>query len=668
MNDPKILTRRDMSADAVEERFAQNLAAFERHAPQLHSRLANMDHLATRLSADDAGCLDIVFGDGALYRTDATDYANAQLADYFAKPERVYISMKAADKLLGLAGEFARWSVDYPEANEIPMAQVRTEGDAAYLFVYGVGLGMHLAPLVAHTGCRDLVLIEPNFEHLRHSLSVIDWAEIFTTIHASGGSVYFILEHEIDAISSRIREVVRETGTAFLDGSYVFQHLASGVLNGAHQAFHDDFALHIYGLGFYEDEVVMMSNAVTNLGRGTTKVIASPLPVRDTPVMVCGSGPSIDRDMDFILANRENVILVSLGSSLRALRARGLTPDYHVELENESANARNVRNAIEEFGKPEGTTLIASASVRPEVCGYFEDRIFYFRDRVSSTMLLSSGADPLGACGPAVANAALITLLYLGFRKMYLFGVDMGTRERDNYHAADTYIGMGKMPEWGGDNRFEVPANFGGTAYTEGILNWSRFTFENVVRLHRDLDCINCSDGVRIAHVTPQLSRLVTFPQGRLDAKKVKDRIAEGLPNYSDTHCQSLWRREQLERHADAVFGRVNDILEKADPAGDMDWARDLYAEVLYAEVITTEPPTRVFLFGTSVLLLASMMWTEGRITDPEARVDYRRAALAEMKSLFARMGHRYTRLLGDVDEFFDGTRDELEAFKEDVA
>lgn len=668
MNDPKVLTRPDMSPAAVDARVAQNLAAFERHAPQLHSRLANMGHLSTRLTADDAGRMDIVFGDAALYRTDAVDYANAQLTAYYAQPERVYISTKTADKLLGLAGEFAQWSVAYPAANDISMAPTRTEGDAAYLFVYGVGLGLHLAPLVALSGCRDLVLIEPNFEHLRHSLSVMDWSEIFSSIHASGGSVYFIFEHEIDAISSRIREVVRETGTAFLDGSYVFQHLASGVLNGAHQAFHDDFALHIYGLGFYEDEVVMMSNAVTNLGRGTTKVIASALPVRDTPVVMCGSGPSIDKDMDFIIANRANIILVSLGSSLRALRSHGLTPDYHVELENESANAGNVRNAVEEFGKPEGTTLIASTSVRPEVCRYFDDRVFYFRDRVSSTMLLSSGADPLGACGPAVANAALITLLYMGFRKMYLFGVDMGTRERDTYHASATYIGMGKMPEWGGDNRFEVPANFGGTAYTEGLLNWSRFTFENVVRLHADLDCINCSDGVRIAHVTPQLSRLVTFPQGPLDHAKVKARIAEGLPNYSDTHCQSLWRRDQLERHADGVFGRLNDILETADPAGDLGWARDLYAETLYAETITTEPPTRVFLFGTTVLLLASMLWVEGRIIDPDARIEYRRAALAEIKSLFARMARRYTRLLDEVDEFFDGTRDELEAFKEDVA
>lgn len=668
MNEPKRLTRPDMSEDAVAARFARNLAAFERYAPQLHSRLAHMDHLATRLTADDAGRIDIVFGDGALYHADAVDYTNAQLAEYFARPERVYISMKTANKLLGLAGEFARWSVAFPETHNIPMTQNRTGNDASYVFVYGVGLGLHLAPLAAHAQCRDLILVEPNFEHLRHSLSVIEWDEIFASVHAAGGSVYFIFEREIDAISSRIREIVRETGTAFLDGSYVFQHFGSGMLNGARQAFHDDFALHIYGLGFYEDEVVMMSNAITNLGRGTTKVIASPLPVRDTPVIVCGSGPSIDKDMDFIIANRENVILVSLGSSLRALRSHGLTPDYHVELENEEANARNVRNAVEEFGIPEGTTLIASTSVRPEVCRYFSDRVFYFRDRVSSTMLLSSGADPLGACGPAVANAALITLLYMGFRKMYLFGIDMGTRERDTYHAAATYIGMGKMPEWGGDNRFEVPANFGGTAYTEGILAWSRFTFENVVRLHRDLDCINCSDGVRIAHVTPQLSRLVTFPQGRLDHAKVKDRIAEGMPNYSDAHCQSLWRREQLERHANGVFGRVNEILNGADPAGDMDWARALYAETRYADVATTEPPTHAFLFGTTVLMLASMIWVEGRITDPDARVEYRRAALAEFRSLFARMSRRYTKLLDDVDEFFDGTLDELEAFKEDVA
>lgn len=667
MNIPASISRPDMSPDQTAARQARNLAAFERFAPQLHAQLSNMTQLVTDL-AHESGPLDIHFGEGALYRCDAVDYTNLQLADYFSDPERVYISMRNAEKLLGVAGEFTRWSLTFPERNGVELSDDRIGQDAGYAMVFGVGLGLHLAPLVSHTSCRDLVLVEPSMEHIRHSLSVVEWADIFTTVHKAGGAVYFIFEREVDAISSRIREIVRESGVAFLDGSYVYQHIGSGLLNAARQGFHDDFSLHMYGLGFYEDEVVMMSNAVSNLGQGTTKVIASPLAVRDTPVMICGSGPSLDRDLDFIEANRENVILVSLGSCLRALRSRGLTPDYHVELENEEANARNVRNAVEEFGRPTETTLIASTSVRPEVCRYFDDRIFYFRDRISSTMLLSSGADPLGACGPSVANAALITLLYLGFRKLYLFGVDMGTREKETYHAAGTYIGLGQAPEWGGANRFAVPANFGGTAYTEGILNWSRFTFENVVRLHRDLTCFNCSDGARIAHVTPQLTRQVSFPQGALDREKVKQHVAESLPNYSDEHCRSLWHRNQLETHAKTIFARINTILDGVDPDADLDWVHDLYSETLYANVITTEPPTRAFLFGTTVFLLSTIVWLDGRIADAAQKAAYRRAALPELKDLYARMERRYIRLLDDVDGLFAGEIEELAAFKEDVA
>jgi len=274
--------------------------------------------------------------------------------------------------------------------------------------------------------------------------------------------------------------------------------------------------------------------------------------------------------------------------------------------------------------------------------------------------VFSASADALGACGPSVANAALITLLYMGFRKLYLFGVDMGTREREVYHSSATYIGIGAAKEWSSGNRFAVPANFGGTAYTEGILNWSRFTFENVVRLHRDIACFNCSDGVRIDHVTPQLSSRVVLPSGQLDRAGVKARLSESLGRYNAERCKSLWRRDEIEAHAETMFGRVFEILDEAAdaPADDLGWARELYDLTLLSSA--EEPPTRTFLFGTTVLLLSSLFWAEGRICEDADRKAYRALALINLRSAYARMQARYGRLLDDVDGYFAGDLDEV--------
>lgn len=668
MNTEYELSNPDMDSATVDARVARNLAAFERHAPHLHGRLTNIYELATTLCVHETGALDITFGNGTLYRGDACAHTRAKLDHFMGAPERVYISMRKADALIGTAGIFARWTAAWPDDKGFAFGEHRTGANSNFAFVFGVGLALHLKPLTKFTGCRDLVLIEPNIEHIYHSLFTAEWAPVFEAMQDAGGGVHFIIERELDGISSRIRDVVRDCGSAFLDGTYVHQHYKTGLLNRARKSFHEDFPLHLYGLGFYEDELVMMSNAISNLGRGETRVIASPLPVRDTPVFICGSGPSIDKEMAFITENREKVILVSLGSALRALLSRGIEPDYHVELENEEANAANVRRAAEEFGIPRTTTLIGSTSVRPETSAHFSEVIYYFRDRVSSSIVFRASADALGACGPSVANAALITLLYMGFRKLYLFGVDMGTREREVYHSAATYIGIGAAKEWSSGNRFAVSANFGGTAYTEGILNWSRFTFENVVRLHRDIECFNCSDGVRIDHVTPRLSRQVKLPTGQLDRAGVKARLYDSLGRYDAERCRSLWGRDEIEAHADNVFGQVYEILAAAAdaPADDLQWARALYGLTLLGSA--DEPPTRTFLFGTTVLLLSSLFWAEGRIEDDAARMAYRAAALVELRSAYQRMQARYARLLDDVDGFFAGELDEVHVIQGQAA
>lgn len=658
MTSDAIVSRPETDSSARDARLARNLAVFERFAARLHARLVHFGEPASRLNVSEQGALDIAIGERGLYGGDAAAYTERQLRAFVAAPERVHLSMRNNDKLLGVAGEFATWAVDHAEACGVDLGMSRLRANGGFLFVFGAGLGLHLQPIVERMKCRDLVIVEPNLEYIRHSLEVVEWTPIFEIVESAGGSVHFVLERDEGTISSRIRDIVRETGTSFLDGAYIYSHYESATIDAAREAFHKDFPLHIYGLGFYEDELIMMSNAVANLGHGTARVIASPLPVRGTPVVMCGSGPSLNESIEFVAANREKVILVSLGSCLRAIRARGMEPDYHVELENELANAQNIRGAVEEFGPLENTTLIASASVRPETAMHFDDIIYYFRDRVSSSMVLSSGADPLGACGPAVANAALMALLYLGFRKLYLFGVDMGSREREVYHADDTYIGMGKMPEWGVGNRTSVPANFGGTAYSEGILNWSRFTFENVIRLHRDLECINCSDGVRIAHAVPRLARLVDFPAGPLDRAAVKQRIADGLPVYSGAHCRGLWKRDAFARHADTLFGEIEGVLAGAADAApdDFSWAHELYTLTNFDTC--DGPPTRAFLFGTTVMMLACLYWVDGRLADDVGRAAFRAAAMARLQQTYGRLHGGYRELLDDVDGYFDGRLD----------
>ena len=108
----------------------------------------------------------------------------------------------------------------------------------------------------------------------------------------------------------------------------------------------------------------------------------------------------------------------------------------------------------------------------------------------------------LSPSGPTVANAGLSAAIRLGFREIYLFGVDMGSREHGRYHAEGSVFSTGLLPE----NRRahqRFAGNFGGEAWGEAVLNWSRLYPEAVLRMF-SATVYNCSDGVRIEARSPR--------------------------------------------------------------------------------------------------------------------------------------------------------------------
>ena len=105
----------------------------------------------------------------------------------------------------------------------------------------------------------------------------------------------------------------------------------------------------------------------------------------------------------------------------------GIRPDFHVELEN-GVGTLEMMAATAEAHDLSGITLIASVTVQPAMVPYFDKCIHFFRERVSSTELFSGPFSILQPAGPTVANTALICGIRMGFRELYLFGVDMGSK------------------------------------------------------------------------------------------------------------------------------------------------------------------------------------------------------------------------------------------------
>jgi hypothetical protein len=207
-------------------------------------------------------------------------------------------------------------------------------------------------------------------------------------------------------------------------------------------------------------------------------------------------------------------------------------------LENGRTSVEHVEQAAAEYDL-DGITLIGSTTVHPDMLPLFGDKILYFRDSVSSTPLWDPTGTGILGTAPTCTNLALRAAMVMAFREVYLFGVDLGTRDASAHHARDAIYHQDE--KWLGfiiDNpvtamTIELPGNFGGRAYTNQILHWARMMMVQTIEVFSNAKIYNCSDGTSIPGTLPKLSRTIQLktPVGRkniilarlreeLDAKK----------------------------------------------------------------------------------------------------------------------------------------------------
>ncbi|TAN77863.1 MAG: DUF115 domain-containing protein, partial [Magnetospirillum sp.] len=275
-------------------------------------------------------------------------------------------------------------------------------------------------------------------------------------------------------------------------------------------------------------------NAITNLQKFDCHMLPGSFRLRiGAPAFMVTSGPSVDYDMEYIKQWRDKAIVFSGGSSLQALLAHGIIPDYHVELENVVQVWDFCQHILElnqdKFpgGKFTGIKLIASVTVNPRVTPLFDETYYFFRDSVSSSFCFADKIPLMSAIGPNVANTIVAVGARLGFRHIYMFGMDCGWRDGESHHSRDTaYYTSDEFKTEKAAGSHTHPGNFGGTIQSTMVLSWTRDMLEEKVRKF-GLRAYNCSDGALIKGALPKLAETLDFSDTQIDRDKIFARVRE---------------------------------------------------------------------------------------------------------------------------------------------
>lgn len=497
----------------MESYFERSLAAIESRFPDVHALVAKTPEEVAPVW-EDGRLVDLRVGETRLYDGDGMRIAERQVEAYLKQPLRFGIADPRGAGLGSPVGMrmLERMKRELGERGMDRLDRFPVTGDY-FLMAFGVGLGHHLPRLVTESKAKWVLLVEPLPGLLHWSLHALDWQALFEEADRKGIEIRIQCgEDDPQRIVNWLTDRVEERGIGFVDGSYAFIHYPLWALKNARERLMESIDRRFLARGFFEDELVMSTNAVANmLGTGGQYVDGRPRLERAEPVLIVGSGPSVDGAIDTIRRWQDRAVVISCGTALRVLLSQGIVPDFHVEIEN-GKWVPEVLSSAAAVGDLKRIALVTTFTVDPAVPPLFRETFFFFRDSVSSTVLLCRGGrrDIFGAA-PTVANTALSLASMLGFTEFYLFGVDCGVREggdnhsRDSvYHAEASWKAKAKTYKY----PIDVPANFGGVAYTDWLLDWSRGMLAQVA-LMRHLRVFNCSDGVLIERTVPMLPEAI---------------------------------------------------------------------------------------------------------------------------------------------------------------
>ncbi len=500
--------------------FERNLSVLKDKFPNLFNRFKQYQPTEFSLEIDPQGNINIAHRGGFMYHDDPKKLCNIQYVEYKVAPIKSVLSAKAINpeeapvhfQHLDFINELVT-SADELIAQE---DQSNYDSPECYpiLLVIGAGIGYHLE-LLQQDDINHLHIYEPNNDLFFASLFMIDYGQLIEVFEQPGKGISIEVGSTPEMFIENLHSLFTQIGQFRAGAMPVFCHYNNEVSDNALKQFFDNATHYYSGFGFFEDEILSFNHTAKNL-INKVNLLSSSIKLgsmTDKPIFICGNGPSLDANIEFLKQAQKSCYIFCCGSAIYPLYKAGIIPDVHFEVERteDVAGWISLIKDADFFSK---VPIVAMNNVSPEVISLFTDAFLFMKPSDSGsdfTFSLNPGSEQtlmtLFGSNPLVGNGALAFATKSGFTNIYLIGLDVGYRDEKYHHSKESAY----YTEF--DGKFstdrvgvkKVPANFGGTVFTEMVYDHSRHVLEWVLRRpeNQEIKCFNCSDGAMIAGATP---------------------------------------------------------------------------------------------------------------------------------------------------------------------
>ncbi|MAL83375.1 MULTISPECIES: 6-hydroxymethylpterin diphosphokinase MptE-like protein [Idiomarina] len=388
--------------------------------------------------------------------------------------------------------------------------------------VFGLGLGYHIPKLVSRVKFDYIYIVEPEFEHFYLSLFCTDWAAVLEQVNEHRGVLVFHLGASYQNFIDDLYSVSKEVGAYSLTKCFLYRHFDTPSVNELIKQFVDRlFEIH-GGYGFYNDATTGLAHTVINAERGFNMLARSAFTSQRYaryPIYIVGNGPSLDASIDFIKETQDEAIIIAAGTALQTLMKNGITPDFHTLVERPYSTYEALVNTQPEQGY-EQVNLLTMTLIYPEVTKLYNWVGMAGKGTEAATAFLNKcmleklrkGVTGLPFSNPMVSNAALSYAVSLGFKQLYMFGVDNGYAADGQHHSkhSDYYKGnLKKVVQH--EAKVELKGNFGGKVRSTNLLAISSQQMGRLLGMPnlKSVECYNVSNGAYVEHALPLRPELV---------------------------------------------------------------------------------------------------------------------------------------------------------------
>lgn len=495
-----------------------NLDTLKVYVPALYQQFKNYIPQNTWVVIDDNGNPNLFNNDKCVYEKDAREFCCEQVAQFIQKPEVYALEIPVEASSFELY-EHSRVLSEIAEKrraeNPVRYRHYMNEERLDLVFMLGLGLGYQVEELIKQKKIQNLLLCEPSRDVFYAMLHCIELKPIIEHCKSLGGTVSFTIGgHALEPVNA-IHQFFQSKGHAYLGRFYAFQHYESDTNAETMKQLKALGYRLLFGWGFMEDEIIGFRHTLANIKSGyrvckTKNEFTNRSSNR--PVFIAANGPSIDYSMDFLRENQNEIIIISCGTTLKALLKNNITPDIHVEMERPKSLVKYIEGVEQQQEKSQvklkDIQLVALNTVHPEVLEKFKSPLLLIKNAdVGGVFLESIDKQGLYAItqypNPTCVNTAMELVTLLGFKEIYLVGTDFGYVSTEHHHSKDSVYydndyDFKDVTAAGMTDDLSRKGNFRESVLTNSIYDSTRINIEFLLSKNTSVNVYNTADGAYI--------------------------------------------------------------------------------------------------------------------------------------------------------------------------